>query len=557
MNIKKFASSQRDNIQQGIYKIINPFVRFLIRCGVTPNMVTTIGCLGQLLAAAVLVWAGIRAADEGSVPFNLVTLSGVLIIAFAIFDMLDGQVARLGNMTTRFGAMYDSILDRYCELFMLGGIMFYFICIRLFTPAIITFFAVIGSLLVSYVRARAEGVGIECKIGFMQRPERVVVCTLGVLLCGIVGQVTTPNQLGTLAPANIILIVAMTIIAVFSNITAIARINHCRKELQKLDNKDKATDNLKHSNRPTLRETVICLLVLAAWLCITVFLIGLRPEHIAIAILVFVLFFAAIPTRRLVVALLPFIIFAISYDFMNLIPNYAVNTVDIAGIYNLEKTLFGIDTANGVLTPNEFLALYTSRVPDILAGVFYLCWVPLPIFYGLWLYFSGKTKGYLHFALVFLFVNLIGFSIYYIHPASPPWYVASYGYEFHYGTPGEVAGLGAFDKITGLGIFNALYTRNSNVFAALPSLHSAYTFLAFIYSIRNRNSMTWRTILGVVTVGIWLTAVYTSHHYVLDVLAGIGVTLLAYVIFEYLLMRIPAFSRFMSRYANYISKNPL
>ncbi|MDE6811220.1 MAG: phosphatase PAP2 family protein, partial [Muribaculaceae bacterium] len=206
-----------------------------------------------------------------------------------------------------------------------------------------------------------------------------------------------------------------------------------------------------------------------------------------------------------------------------------------------------------LLTPNEYFALHTSDVADFLCGVFYLCWVPLPIFFGLWLYFSGKTKAYLHFALVFLLVNLLGFAGYYIHPAAPPWYVAKYGFDMIAGTPGDVAGLGGFDRMTGLGIFNALYARNANVFAAMPSLHSAYTFVAFLYSFKARSSIAWKIILGTVTLGIWFTAVYTSHHYLLDVAGGIGVTILGYCLFEYILMRLPGFRRFLRGYSLYIS----
>jgi len=310
----------------------------------------------------------------------------------------------------------------------------------------------------------------------------------------------------------------------------------------------------KRYEAPALRETVCCVAALAVWLLVTFLFIGFRPEHAVIALLIAFLFFAFPATRRLTVAILPFVVFGISYDWMNLLPNYEVNPVDVRGLYETEKMLFGIHGADGVLlTPNEFFGLHTSRAMDFMAGVFYLCWVPLPIFYGLWLYFSGKRRGYLHFALVFLLVNLIGFALYYVHPAAPPWYVALHGFEAVPGTPGDVAGLGAFDQMTGLGIFNGLYARNSNVFAAMPSLHSAYTLVAFIYSIRNRNSLAWKIILGVVTVGIWFTAVYTSHHYILDVLGGISCALAGYVVFEYLLMKIPAFRRFIDRYVRYIS----
>ncbi len=228
MSVKEKAKSSRDSLQQGIYCVINPFVRFMIRIGVTPNMVTTIGFLGNVAAAAVLVYAGWLAGNQGSIDYGLLTLAGCLIIGFSIFDMLDGQVARLGNMTSVFGAMYDSVLDRYCELFTLGGAAYYFMQIGNLAGALITFLALVGSIMVSYVRARAEGLGIECKIGFMQRPERVVVLTLGVLITGIVGQCAVNPGVWP----NWILFGAVTVIAIFANLTACARIAHCRRKLE-------------------------------------------------------------------------------------------------------------------------------------------------------------------------------------------------------------------------------------------------------------------------------------------------------------------------------------
>jgi hypothetical protein len=131
--------------------------------------------------------------------------------------------------------------------------------------------------------------------------------------------------------------------------------------------------------------------------------------------------------------------------------------------------------------------------------------------------------------------------------------VANYGFDFILGTPGNTAGLGAFDQMTGLGIFNGLYGRNSNVFAAVPSLHSAYTLVAFIYSLRSRTPNWMRVALAIITLGIWFTAVYTSHHYLIDVTLGITCALVGFVIFEFVLMRFNSFYRFISRYAAYIS----
>lgn len=216
----------RDGLQQGIYRVINPMVRAMIKCGITPNIVTTIGLLGNLAAAAVFVAAALTAAP-GQHHFGLVTLAGALIIIFSLFDMLDGQVARLGGMASTFGALYDSVLDRYCELFTLGGIAFYLINTGYAVGALITFLALVGSIMVSYVRARAEGLDIECKVGFMQRPERVVVTSVAALATGIAGLST---QDGSFDPM-MILITAMGVIAVLANLTAFARVAHCRRAL--------------------------------------------------------------------------------------------------------------------------------------------------------------------------------------------------------------------------------------------------------------------------------------------------------------------------------------
>ena len=305
---------------------------------------------------------------------------------------------------------------------------------------------------------------------------------------------------------------------------------------------------------PTRRELLISLAILALWLFVTVAFVGFRSEHILLCAAFLLLFIPYQGSRKLVVALLPFFIFGISYDWMNLLPNYEVNPVDVEGLYTTEKRLFGITVAEGaVLTPNEYFALHHCSAMDFMSGIFYLCWVPFPIIFGIWLYFKGERRAYLHFAIVFLLVNLIGFAFYYIHPAAPPWYVAMHGMEAIPGTPGEVAGLGRFDEMTGLNIFHLLYSRNANVFAALPSLHSAYTLVALIYAIRFKAPRLWIILLAVVTLGIWLTAVYSSHHYIIDVMCGIICALVGSLLFETAVARIAPLRRALDRYISYIS----
>lgn len=207
----------RDGLQQAIYKVINPVVGTMVRVGITPNMVTTVGLLGNMAAAALLVYAGMTRGVDGP-NYGIVTLAGVVIILSSLFDMLDGQVARLGGMVSKFGALYDSVLDRYCELFTLGGVAFYLMSCDDMIGALLTFLALVGSMMVSYVRARAEALGANCSVGLMQRPERVVVTSIAVIATGI-------------AHLNLIIVIGMALIALLANITAIVRILHSRSKL--------------------------------------------------------------------------------------------------------------------------------------------------------------------------------------------------------------------------------------------------------------------------------------------------------------------------------------
>ena len=304
---------------------------------------------------------------------------------------------------------------------------------------------------------------------------------------------------------------------------------------------------------PPTREIIILVVCLGLWLAITATFVGFRPEHPLLAILVTALFCLHPQTKKLVIALMPFVVFAVSYDWMNICPNYKVNPIDVQGLYEAEKSLFGISTASGVLTPNEYFNIHNCSFMDFWAGVFYLCWVPVPILFGLSLYFTKQRAVYLRFALVFLFVNLIGFCGYYIHPAAPPWYVMKYGFEPILNTPGDVAGLDRFDAMTGLGIFDFLYSRNSNVFAAVPSLHSAYMVIAFYYSLKAKYPNWLRFIFGVIMFGIWFTAIYSAHHYVIDAILGAGCAILGIFLFEKVLLKWSLFNRFIQRYTQFIS----
>lgn len=212
----------RDGIQHGVYRIINPSVKVMIKIGVTPNMITTIGFLGNLAAAALIVYSALYVpADD----FSIIGWAGALILFSSIFDMIDGYLARTGNMCSTFGAFYDSVLDRFCELFTLSGLAFYFMRHGYEFATVVTFLSLIGSIMVSYVRARAEGLDIECKVGLMQRPERVVLTSLGAILCGLLADCVSFDPVW-------IVLVPQILIAILANYTVIIRILHVKKQMK-------------------------------------------------------------------------------------------------------------------------------------------------------------------------------------------------------------------------------------------------------------------------------------------------------------------------------------
>lgn len=259
------------------------------------------------------------------------------------------------------------------------------------------------------------------------------------------------------------------------------------------------------------------------------------------------------PTRKIALALMPWAVFGCTYDLMRLLPNYEVNCIDVRGIYEAEKHLFGITTAYGTQTLNEFFFQNHCSFADFFAGIFYLCWVPVPIAFSLYLYFKGDKENYLRFATAFLLINLVGFAGYYIHPAAPPWYVMQHGFEPILHTPGNVAGLGRFDQLVGIPVFHALYGKNSNIFAAIPSLHAAYMLVTTIYAIITHQRKATIICFAIICMGIWWTAIYTGHHYVIDVLLGILTCLVTVSLFEFVLLKILTIRKAFNQYIKIIS----
>jgi len=185
-------------VMRGLFKgILDPIGGFLNRLGVTPNMMTMLGLFGNMAGAWFLA--------QG----NMV-LGGVFVLVCTPFDALDGTMARLRGEASEFGAFVDSVTDRYSELFILGGLLYHFLQINDHLSAMAVYLAAAGSVLVSYVKARADSLQFDANTGVLTRMERYLVIAPLLVL----------NQ-----PT-----IAVWIVAVLANITALQRIWKVRKQ---------------------------------------------------------------------------------------------------------------------------------------------------------------------------------------------------------------------------------------------------------------------------------------------------------------------------------------
>ena len=177
--------------------LTQPAARLLAKASITPNAITWFGFLVTVFAAGLIVSENLFVA-------------GFVVLVAGFFDMLDGALARLTNQVTRFGAVLDSTLDRIAEAVLLLSILVLYARGQSVAESLLVGIALIGSFMVSYVRARAEALGLECKVGLFTRAERVIVLALGLLLSQI----------------DYILNIALGIIVLFSLFTAGQRLLH-------------------------------------------------------------------------------------------------------------------------------------------------------------------------------------------------------------------------------------------------------------------------------------------------------------------------------------------
>jgi hypothetical protein len=283
----------------------------------------------------------------------------------------------------------------------------------------------------------------------------------------------------------------------------------------------------------TLRNIYLTVAISVGYLLLSALLVGFKTDQLVLIFIFNTLFYISEGTRRFILGFSIFIVYWILFDYMKAFPNYIFNAVHIKDLYGLEKSLFGIHYHGLTLTPNEYWKLNSNAFLDVLTGLFYLMWVPVPLAFATYLFFKNKEQ-FVHFSLTFVWVNLLGFVLYYAFPAAPPWYVQEHGFTFMAKTAGNTAGLARFDHYFNITLFQGIYSKGSNVFAAMPSLHSSYPVIVAYYGLKNKLGKI-NIFFFIVMIGIWFSAIYTSHHYTLDVLAGISCAIIGIISFNYLI----------------------
>lgn len=227
----------KQNGQELVYGAINPVINLFIKVGITPNMITMFGFILNIAAASVFIIA----AEYGERSnHTVVGIAGLIILIAGLFDMLDGRLARVSGTDSKYGALFDSVVDRFSELYMFLGICYYLISYDYFLSSLFAFVAMIGSIMVSYTRARAEGLGVDCSVGIMQRPERILIVGLSAVLCGTLSLFIGSNfkvEVDWLPFPIFETITIFTfpifILAIGANITAIRRLLYARDQLHK------------------------------------------------------------------------------------------------------------------------------------------------------------------------------------------------------------------------------------------------------------------------------------------------------------------------------------
>lgn len=247
----------------------------------------------------------------------------------------------------------------------------------------------------------------------------------------------------------------------------------------------------------------------------------LRWDHIAVALLVTVLSYWSLWTKRLLLGILPIGLVGVLYDTMRVVKNVGLTkaNVHVCDIRALDQRFFGLDLNGARATLHDYFQLHSSPVLDVYCAIPYGIFIGVVVAYSVYL-FRRDYPGLLRFTWSFLALNVAGFITYHLYPAAPPWYFHHYGCAVDLAThASEGPNLARVDAWLGIPYFAGVYGRSSDVFGAMPSLHVAYPLLMLIAGFR-RHRWLGRLLLVWFYLSMCFAAVYLDHHWVVDVVVG-------------------------------------
>lgn len=272
------------------------------------------------------------------------------------------------------------------------------------------------------------------------------------------------------------------------------------------------------SPKKLLLLRVLAAILFPLYLLVTARSIGLRTEHLAIALVFLTMFFIGPRTARFAVLALPFLGVGILYDNMRLVLGLR-GEIHVGDLYAMELRWFSVNGPNGPMILPEFFRARPWVGFDLVCGFAYLAYLAESFLYAVFLFFRDPSRV-ARFAWAFFFVNLLGMITYLVYPAAPPWYVEQYGLgPVVLDAKPSAAGALRFDELTGIPYFQAFYSRNANVFGAMPSLHVAYPTVVFCSTWKMGPRFSIPALSFALLVAF--SAVYLRHHYVLDLVVGV------------------------------------
>ncbi|MBI5537134.1 MAG: phosphatase PAP2 family protein [Deltaproteobacteria bacterium] len=480
-------------LRNGFALVMRPIVHALIRAKVRPDALT--------IASLVLsIGAGVAIA-LGAFP-----IGGWLYLMSGVLDFLDGRVARLTGSASAAGAALDSVLDRYGETAVLIGLAWAFHDSWVLLAVLGT---LAGSLLVSYVRARGETLGVSfLNIGLMQRPERIVLLGGTLALGPLLETLTTdPRQ-------HLTTVAVLCVLAISTNWTALVRLLHVLSSLRKDAPASQTSARTQPDSTAWWRWASLLVVPGAAGLLSVV--TPLRAEHYIGAGAFLVLAWLGPGARRFSWLISPFVASALLYDMFRLVAPLR-GPIQADDLHDLELALFPIAMNETVVTPSRFFAAHRVGWVDAAGGAAYFLATFQGIVVAAWLFFRDP-KAMRVLGLSVLAVCVAAITIRLLYPTAPPWY-----FDVPVNSPWPTA----------LGAESGAAARGSGLLGAMPSLQVSFSVLVLCATWRQ--GALWRLGTATLAAAIAFASVYLGNHYVVDVLAAASLAIVAHLAVSWLL----------------------